>query len=206
MRGICPRFWHFRCRIKRGCVHSISYRLEGACTPSGGTLSVSVGGVNPGPLPSCNSGRWSGDFSLSSVQDSSSVAIGASYTQGENTVVYPGATVIKDTVIPSITLSPLEEEITRFNHRAYTIEGTCDDVALTVDIRATVTADTVTDTATCIPNLNGAGKIWSKSINVETLGAGTVTIEVSQTDIAGNKGTNSKSVERIRFSDDHSCK
>ena len=173
-----------------------SYSLTGTCTPNGGTLSVSVEGVNPSSVPSCNSGTWSGNFSLSSVQDSSSVAIVASYTQGENTVHHPGATVIKDTGVPAVTLLPPAEPITRLNHTAYAIGGTCDDVTLTVDINATETANTVTDTAICTPNSNGAGKIWSKSINVQTLGVGTVTIEVSQTDIAGNKGTNSKSVER----------
>ena len=173
-----------------------SYSLTGTCTPSGGTVSVSVGGVNPSSTPSCSSGTWSGNFSLSSVLDSPSVAIVASYTQGENTVNHPGATVIKDTGVPAVTLSSPGEPITRLNDTAYTIRGTCDDVALTVDIKATETNNSVTDTATCVLPLNSANKIWSKSINVKTLGAGTVTIEVSQTDIAGNKGTNSKSVQR----------
>ena len=173
-----------------------SYSLTGTCSPNGGTVSVSVGGVNPISTPSCGSGTWSGNFNLSQVGDSLSVAIVASYTQGVNTVHRPGATVIKDTGVPAVTLSPPGEPITRLNHTAYAISGTCDDVALTVDIKATETNNTVTDTAICVLPLNSANKTWSKSINVQTLGMGAVTIEVSQTDIAGNKGTSSQSVLR----------
>ena len=173
-----------------------SYSLTGTCSPNGGTVSVSVGGVNPISTPSCGSGTWSGNFNLSQVGDSLSVAIVASYAQGGSTVNRPGATVIKDTGVPAVTLSPPGEPITRLNDTAYAIRGTCDDVALTVDIKATETNNTVTDTAICVLPLNSANKIWSKSINVQTLGAGTVTIEVSQTDIAGNKGTSSQSVLR----------
>ena len=173
-----------------------SYSLTGTCGPSGGTVSVSVGGVNPTSTPSCGSGTWSGNFNLSQVGDSLSVAIVASYTQGVNTVHRPGATVIKDTSVPAVTLSSPGEPITRLNDTAYAIGGTCDDVALTVDIKVTETNNTVTDTAICVVPPNSANKTWSKSINVQTLGMGMVTIEVSQTDIAGNKGTSSQSVQR----------
>ena len=178
-----------------------SYSLTGACAPIGGTVRVTVGGVSPNnggstlsSLP-CD-GTWTGDFSFSGVGDSSSVAIVAFYTQGGNTVDYPGATVIKDTAIPAITLSSLEAQITRLNHTAYAIGGACDDVALTVNISATDTTNTVTDTATCVLHSNDTDKVWTKIINVETLEAGTVTIKVSQTDIAGNKGTSSQRIQR----------
>ena len=177
------------------------YTLEGTCFPTGGTLAVTVGGIFPSNsnTPTCSGGAWSAEFDLSTLDDGNSIAVVAAYTESGNTVNHPGANVMKDTVVPSVTLNS-PAEINSINDVRYVLSGTCDELEQNVEIALSLGSDRVSDQTGCATDTDGTTKVWRKELNVESLGAGTVSIEVSQRDEAGNRGSDTATVERTNSS------
>ena len=171
-----------------------SYTLSGGCFPDGQNLSIIVRDVLPGTPVTCSSSSWTATFNLSSLGDSSAVAILAFYPSGVQTATYPGAYVIKDVSEPQLTLSS-PGNIDRINEGSYTLAGTCSEVSRVVSITfADSNSTTVNSQATCVNN--SGNKVWTKEIDLQTLGLGNVTITATHSDEAGNVATQSATISR----------
>ena len=163
--------------------------------PNGQNLSITVGDVSPDATVTCSSSSWTATFDLSGLGDSSAVAIVASYSSGGGqTATYPGANVIKDVSDPQLTLSS-PGNIDRINAGNYTLTGTCSEVFRVVSITfADSNSTTVNSQAICVNN--SGNKVWTKEIDVQALGAGSVTITATHSDEAGNAATQSATISR----------
>ena len=168
-----------------------SYALEGTCFPGEGALTVTVGGVSNTPL--CSSGAWSATFDLGSVSDGNSVALAASYTQAGSTVNHPGATVVKDTGIPMVTLDP-PSEMNSVNDVRYALSGTCSELNQVVAIELSQGSTRIKGKASCLQGEEA--KIWRREFNGESLATGTVNVDISHRDGVGNEVSHTATINR----------
>lgn len=94
-----------------------SYSLGGTCTPAGASVQVEIEGLSPDPAAvACISGATSdswavGGLNLSSLSDSASIAVTATFTDSGDSSETPGS-VRKDTMAPMITVTDAMEEAT----------------------------------------------------------------------------------------------
>lgn len=150
----------------------------GAAQGDSGQLTLESASVSGAPLTvSCSSGSYSQQVTLAGIDGSKTITIKQSDSAGNETSVT--RTFVKDTTAPILAISS-PNSLSSYQ-TSLTITGTCESL-LVIQITGDLTADT---TATCS---SGA---FSKSIALST-GDGLKTIQLSQTDSAGN----STSVQR----------
>ena len=154
-----------------------SYSVSGGCSTPTGTLTVSVGGQSPGTAPSCSNGSWNTTVDVSSVPDGGSVAISVSFASG--TTVTATETVLKDVVLPTLTLTA-PSAITLSNQRSYSISGTCSEA----DQPIQVGIGTLNFNTNC---LTSNWTLTNKDVSAFT--ASSITITADITDLAGNPAT-----------------
>lgn len=154
------------------------YPVSGACSVNGQPVSVNVGGVTS--TPTCTTLAWSTTVNVTGVGDGSSISITANHNDGGgNNAIQASATVLKDTVIPTVafTSTPV---INNANNAVYTFTGTCSENTRTV----TVAVGAASGSGTCTTGS------WTATLNVTAVpDAGAVTITANHTDLAGNNAT-----------------
>lgn len=162
--------------------------VTGTCSAAGGPVTVSVGSVTT--TTTCNGGNWSVSGVNASALPDGVVTITASQTVN-GTTVSGSRTTLKDVTPPAVSITTAPT-IDGTNQSSYSASGTCS----TADGVVTVSIGSVT---TSVPCVNGS---WTVSgINVGGLPAGTVTITASQTDAAGNTGSDTRQVSKTTPSD-----
>ena len=154
-----------------------SYPVSGGCSTSEGTLAVSVGGQSPAAAPSCSNGTWNTTIDVSSVSDNTSVAISVTLTSG--TTATANATVLKDVVPPTLTITA-PSAITLSNQSSYSVSGTCSGVDQSIEVGI----------GTLNFNTNCSSNSWTlTNKDVSALTASSITITADTTDLAGNPAT-----------------
>ncbi|QMV72853.1 hypothetical protein HS961_08380 [Comamonas piscis] len=157
--------------------------VSGNCSAAAGTVTVSIGSTSN--TVACNAGSWS----LSGVDVRSlpegPVEVRASQTVA-GTVVSGTLNTVKDTAAPVVTITTAAN-IGNANQNAYSSAGTC----TSGDGLVTVRVGSVTATVACV---NGA---WTApGMRVGALPNGSVTVTASQTDEAGNTGSDTRQVSK----------
>ena len=161
-----------------------SYTLEGNCNPSGGTVTVTIGGQSP--TTSCTSGTWQAELNLGSETLADNVAVAVDYTHNGDAASTLNISVIKDTELPIVGLDGRSAGIDRINDSAYTLSGTCSESGEMVEVELQdeeATPNEVSETVHCE---NG---LWQKVLDVSVLQEGSITITVAHTDWAGNRNS-----------------
>jgi hypothetical protein len=151
-----------------------SYAVTGTCSEDGRTISITGTSI---AQAICTSGAFSTSVDLSGVSDGT-LTFNADLTDAvSNSAVTATASITKDTVQPTITLTT-SGPISTLNVASYRISGTCSENSRNIDISGAVTG-----TAVCT-----AG-VFSTNLNFTTVLDGDVTITANQTDLAGNTST-----------------
>lgn len=155
-----------------------SYPLSGTCSVNGQPVSVSVGGLTASP--NCSGNAWSASINASGLSDSGSVSVTADHSDGVgNNAIQASTTVVKDTVIPTVTITSLPT-INNTNKATYTIGGACSENTRTVS----VSVGGVSGSANC------STLTWSATLNVTSVSDGaSVAITADHADAAGNNAT-----------------
>lgn len=156
-----------------------SYSVNGTCSENGRTVNVSVGGI-PG-TPTCSSGSWTVSLNVSSLTDSASIALTANHSDAAgNSAPQASATVVKDTVIPTVAISSAPN-INFANRNSYALNGTCSESGRTVS----VSVGGIPASPSC------SSGTWSVTgLNVSSIGdSGSVSVTANHTDAALNAAT-----------------
>ncbi len=162
-----------------------SYPVSGTCSEDSGSIDVSVGGSTA--TGSCSSGAYSVNVNATSVTDGSNISISVTQTDDAgNTSTTVTTTVDKDTTGPTvaITYSP---NIIPGNESNYFISGSCDENGEVVS----VSISSINLSPVCTSNSWNSG-----SQDVSSIPDGAVTILASQTDAAGNTGSDTKNITK----------
>lgn len=147
-----------------------AYTLTGTCS-EGGT-SVVIGGAVATTV-NCNSGTWSLNIDYSTAAEGT-VSVTANHSDAVgNVAVQATATLVKDTILPTVTIANLM--ITAANHTSVPLTGTCSEDGQTVTIGGPVSQST-----TCI------GGTWSVNVDLSGVPDGIVSVTADHSDVAGN--------------------
>lgn len=164
-----------------------AYSLSGTCSEDTQSVSVSFGALtNSAP---CGSGSWSvSGWNVSAQADNASVSVAANHSDAAgNPATQATASALKDTVAPTvaITFSPA---ITSANQASYQISGSCSEngSALSVDIGS------LNFTPNCASNAWVVGPTDVSALPDSP----TLALTASQTDVNGNVGSNSTTVDK----------
>ncbi len=161
-----------------------SFAVSGTCSEEGQTISLS-GAVNATTV--CTSGLWNTLLDLSALaQGAFTVSITQSDTVGNSTSI--SRSFIKDTIAPvlAITTPATNGYINSANVAALTITGTCSENTQTITFSGAASG-----TATCFTGT------FSKSLNFTAAPQGSVTLNATLNDAAGN----STSISRVLIKD-----
>lgn len=154
-----------------------SYVVSGTCTNGDGVVTVAINGVDH--TASCSGGSWSVTVDLSALPDgATALTVSASQTDAAgNTGVAAPKTVTKDTLPPSITLTPLTT-----NNPSPALTGSVNDPTAIIKVTVNGTEYTATN------NGNGTWSLPAGTI-APALSEGTYDIIVTATDTVGNTST-----------------
>jgi len=157
--------------------------VSGACSASGGAVTVAIGSVNS--TAACNAGTWvTSGVDVRSLPEGT-VVVKASQTVA-GTVISGSLNTVKDTTAPAVSISTAPT-IDTSNQNAYSPSGTC----TTGDGLVTVSVGVIKVTVACV---NGT---WTApGMQVGALPKGSVTVTASQTDDAGNTGSSTREVNK----------
>ena len=170
-----------------------AYTVAGSCTAGDGDVKVTIGTAPKSVTmtTACNAaGAWTapatnvanlppGPVTITAVQTDAAGNIG---TQSVITSKTTGA--VTDTTAPMVTVvNP--GAINAGNQGAYVLSGTC--TAGDGDIKVSI--GTAPNAIVAIAACDGDGRWTIPATNVSSLPAGTVAVQASQTDAAGNTGT-----------------
>ena len=153
-----------------------SYSLQGGCDGSE-DVSVTLGTQNA-ESTACSSGQWSYSVSSSLSEDSYVLTISQEDALGNEGVLSPSPTLVKDTTLPTVALAS-DQDIDASNATNYRPQGTCNEEGT-----VTVTVGNLTPaTAPC------NGNLWQLNPGVNASGlsdATSISITLSIEDLAGN--------------------
>lgn len=164
-----------------------AYTVSGSCSDNGIAVTVTVGGL-VSDTPTCTSGAFTtAPMNVGSVPDGASVSVTASQTDAAGNSGIGSATVLKDTVRPTVAMGA--PSTTLVNAAGSVTCGITYTGADTVDLLPTGVTLGRTGTADCAVNvLNGTTATPTVSLSGCT-GNGTVTISIDTAtsyDDAGN--------------------
>ncbi|SDZ50991.1 choice-of-anchor P family protein [Delftia lacustris] len=170
-----------------------AYTVAGSCTAGDGDVKVAIGTAPKSVTmtTACNAaGAWTapaanvaglpqGMVTITAVQTDAAGNVG---TQSVITSKTTGA--VTDTTAPAIAvLNPAA--INAGNQGAYVLSGTCTAGDGDIKVSIGTAPNAIVATAAC----DGGGRWTIPATNVSSLPAGTVAVQASQTDAAGNTGT-----------------
>ena len=177
-----------------------NYSLRGQCSEATGTINLALTDesnsvIEPAIDPSCGSDHtWSESLDVSSLADGN-ISVTLSFTDpAGNTSDVLSKTVVKDTVLPSVTIASTFRDF--FSHtddgeNAYVIEGTCSEHNQSVTIQMYETSSPLNVVTPLggdpLCEESGGQGSWTARLNPHALSDGGITIEVSQRDGAGNE-------------------
>jgi Mg-chelatase subunit ChlD len=173
--------------------NAASYTISGGCTTGDGDISISVTGAVPsGQNAGCVANSWSVAFDVSAIADGSNViAIAALQTDAAGNPDSANASASKDTVAPAVGINApaTANPLTELN---YGIAGTCSNG----DGNVTVAISGATPSSQGVACAAG---VWAAVFNVSAIadGANALSIQATQTDIAGNTSTANAAADKL---------
>ena len=163
-----------------------SYSLSGTCENGGGSVSVTLGSLSTSTFTCASNGQWSASNIDASTLGDGSITLDVTQSDSFGNEGEASANILKDTVTPSVGIS-LPSSINGSNEGSYSLSGTCESGSGSVSITL---GSLATTTLACASN----GQ-WSVSnIDASTLGEESITLEVTQSDVAGNEGEASTNI------------
>lgn len=163
-----------------------SYSMEGECSESGRSLSITVGSGSAESV-SCDSGRWTFSPTVSS-EGSFDVSI-TQEDLAENTGTL-NVSLLRDVTAPTVGFGS-SLNINAANENAYHVSGTCSEAGM-----VTVSVEGISDSQEASCN----GSTWrTPAFNTVAITASSVQLSASMVDLAGNPHGNTavtKSVEK----------
>lgn len=162
-----------------------NYSISGSCSENGQPVTVTLGDgtktVTAAPSPTCTGGQWTASGLNASTLDDGAITATASQTNGNGTGTDSKDTQ-KDVTSPTVTV--IAPPIDADNEHGYQPSGTCaagdGEVTVTIGNLPPITASCQTD-----------GTWTAPPTDVSTLPKGDIVVTASQTDDAGNTGTDS---------------
>ena len=165
-----------------------SYSLQGDCEGIE-DVSITVGSQSPTSTP-CSSGQWTYSVDSSLSEDSYVLTIAQEDTLGNEGVLTPAPTLIKDVTLPSVGLDS-NQEINAANAANYRPQGSCNEVGtVTITVASLPSA-----TAPC----NNGSSSWQVNPGIDVSGlpdAPSITISLSMQDLAGNASNATATVSK----------
>ncbi len=157
-----------------------TFTISGTCSEN--TQTVSITGAATGTA-TCASGIWSASLNFSAASDGT-VSITTTHSDVAGNQVSDTRTFIKDTLEPILAISTpaANSYINASSVASFTVMGTCSENARLI----TVTGD-ATGTFTC------SGGAWAGNLNFSAAAQGSIVINLSHSDIAGNSSSVSRS-------------
>ncbi|PDW02309.1 beta strand repeat-containing protein [Candidatus Viridilinea mediisalina] len=152
-----------------------SYTIAGTCANDAGDVTVKVGTFSV--VVPCNAGNFSITLDLHGIPDGDKIAISAHQTNVLGKLGRSEVTVVKDVVLPRITINTLEA-INASNVGRYTVSGTCSEGE----------GDVVVELGSLNATVGCNGGVYSTNFNLRNLPDGSeISVRVSQTDAVGNR-------------------
>lgn len=169
--------------------NSATFSISGSCsgaTDIGRAITIQVNGAGATQSAiTCGAGStWSGSFSTVALSDAGHTLSAQLSDAAGNSSTSATVTVIKDTGIPSVTLTrPGTGALLHANNASNLVAaGTCSENGQQVSVKVDGSAAALPGDIPC-----GSGS-FSVSISTSGLGEGAHTITAAQTDAAGNTG------------------
>ncbi len=160
---------------------SALFAVSGTCDENGETVVVKIDGT-PATAPTgfiCDGTNFSGTISTLTISEGSFDLTAELTDSSSNTGTSSANTIIKDTVAPIVAIDVLGN-ILQANVTNYTVTGTCDGGAGSIDI----SVGTESASGSC------SGGTYSVSVNATSLSDGTgIAVLVDHEDDAGNSAT-----------------
>jgi hypothetical protein len=153
-----------------------SYTLSGSCSENGRSISITLDSVST--TATCTSGAFSKTFSVAGAVDGT-LPLSLVLTDAVGNSITRSTTVIKDTVVPTLSLSPLSYANTA-NVGVYKITGSCSENGRPVSLSITDSFTTVTASPSCT---SGA---FTGTVDFSGLAEGLFTVSANLQDTAGN--------------------
>ena len=163
-----------------------SYAVTGSCDEASRTVNI---GGSVTSSATCDGSNFSVNLDYTSIPDGS-ISITADIDDASaNDATQASASLNKDILAPSLSITD-NGTIDSSNKSAYTVEGSCSDVT------SGTTSQTVSITGSVTDSINCDGTNYSKSIDFSSVSEGSVTINASVADAAGNTQTASLSITK----------
>ena len=158
-----------------------SYTLTGTCSENTREVTISIDGQAPSTQPTCTGGSWSlGNSNFNTLTDGTIViTVDHNDANGNNTKIT--ASVIKDTIAPTVSLTSTPNNISTNNASSYGLSGACSEDGRNVII----TIGSLSASAIC----NGTS--WALTdLDVSSLTDNpSIAITVNHNDLANNPAT-----------------
>ena len=157
-----------------------SYQISGGCSPGASIqANFSMGGAPFVVTTTCGgNGLYTTlPTNLTAYPDGTVTLI---VTQNGASAI--GKSLLKDTVYPTVTLN-LAGGIVAMNQGAFPVNGTCSEIGRTVNIVANLNFATGPVVHMGVPCTTG---FWSATLPLGSLPRGTISIDATQSDAAGN--------------------
>ena len=161
------------------------YAVTGSCDEASRTVNI---GGSVTSSATCDGSNFSVNLDYTSIPDGS-ISITADIDDASANATQASASLNKDILAPSLSITD-NGTIDSSNKSAYTVEGSCSDVT------SGTTSQTVSITGSVTDSINCDGTNYSKSIDFSSVSEGSVTINASVADAAGNTQTASLSVTK----------
>ena len=161
--------------------NAAAYVVAGFCTEEGMPVTVTVGGLVT-DTPTCTSSMYTtSSMNVSGISDSGSVSVAVSHSDAAGNTENISTTVVKDTTLPTLTMSPVPGNITYANQGAYTVSGACSEEG------RMVTVTVIDDESSSVSQGPTCSSGWyTTSLDVSGLSDGVGRLTITHTDAAGN--------------------
>lgn len=159
--------------------------VTGTCSESGLPVSVTIGAIAVAPVPTCSGGAWTAAAINATSLPVGVVTVTASQTDAAGNIGSGTRDTVKDVTLPVVTVTTAPP-INNANQASYTgVTGTCSENGLPVSV--------LIGNVNALPSPNCASNAWTAaSVNVAALPDGTVIVTATQTDAAGNTGSDTR--------------
>ncbi len=156
-----------------------AYSVSGTCDVESQVVNVTIGNLSFSPT--CSSSSWTtGNVNVQSLSDSGGVSISVNMNDAVgNSALAASGSVVKDTVIPTITLTS-SDNINLANQSLYSLSGSCSEEGRAVRV----------DIGGVFRNLTCSSLSFATGIvDLSALSEGKIDINISTTDTNGNSSS-----------------
>ena len=169
--------------FKVNSANKTNYALAGTCSENGRNVVLKIAGLSDKTF-SCSSSDWSFTVDVSGIGEGSGIQLSVEQEDAAGNKGVATGTLQKDTVPPVLGLAA-GQVVNSSNEGTFKLRGTCSEQGqnVSVTISGLVPLPTVTPTT---PSCNGTS--WEATLS-SNAGEGTASVDLTQDDSLGNRGT-----------------